>query len=71
MALAAAYAGVKAIFKDVNAIDPDLQFDVVVWLEKNGSAVGLIIVPEHVDLYQPPHAPVPANYDFAGYAYCA
>lgn len=70
MALAAAYHGVKAVFKS-NVIAPDLQFDVVVWLEKNGSAVGLIVVPEQTELYQPPHAPVPEDYYFAGYAYCS
>lgn len=70
MATSAAYPGVKAVFKDVNAIDPEIQFDVVLWLERNGSAEGLIIVPEFVQLYQAPHAPVPSNYYFAGYAYC-
>lgn len=71
MALAAAYPGVRAVFTDTVGNDPDLQFNVVVWLEKNGSAVGLIVVPDHTELYQPAHAPVASNYDFAGYAYCS
>lgn len=70
MAVAAAYPGVKAVFRDRNNVDPDLLFDVVLWKERGGSEVGLIIVPEYVDLYQPANAPVPANYVFAGYAYC-
>lgn len=70
MAIAAA-PGVKAVFKDVNSIDPDVVFDVVLWKEEDGSAVGLIVVPGFVDLYQPAHAPVAPNYYFAGYAYCA
>lgn len=69
MALAAAYHGVKAVFK--SDVDPDLMFDVVVWLEKNGSAIGLVVVPGQMELYQPPHAPVPVGYNFCGYAYCA
>lgn len=70
MAIAAAYPGVKAVFKDVNLVDPDLKFDVVLWKETGGSEVGLIVVPEYTDLCQPANAPVPSNYYFAGYAYC-
>lgn len=71
MAIAAAYPGVKAVFKDVNSVDPDLLYNVVLWKEKGGSEVGLIVVEGYVDLYQPAHAPVPPNYYFAGYAYCS
>lgn len=70
MAIAAAYPGVKAVYKDKNNVLPDLQFDVVLWKEKSGSEVGLITVPGHADLYQPANAPVPSEYVFAGYAYC-
>lgn len=70
MAIAAAYHGVKAVFKDVNMVDSDLQFDVVLWKETGGAEIGLIIVPGYVDLYQPANAPVPSSYYFAGYAYC-
>lgn len=68
--IAAAYPGVKAIFKHVNLLGPELRFDVVVWKESGAEAVGLIVVPGHVDLYQPGHAPVPIDYVFSGYAYC-
>lgn len=69
--IAAAYPGVKAVFSDINAVDPDLEFDVVLWKETSGAEVGLIVVPGYVDLYQPQHAPVPSNYKFSGYAYCS
>lgn len=71
MTIAAAYPGVKAVFSDINNVDPDLKFDVVLWKETGGAEVGLIVVPGYVDLYQPPNAPVPSNYVFAGYAYCS
>lgn len=70
MAIAAAYPGVKAVFKDINDVDPDLLFDVVLWKESGGAEIGLMIVPGYVDLYHPSNAPVPPNYVFAGYAYC-
>ena len=70
MGIAAAYPGVKAVFKDSLLIDPDLLFDVVLWKESGGKEIGLIAVPDHIDLYHPAHAPVPANYVFSGYAYC-
>lgn len=65
-----AYTGIKAVFKDVNLIDPDILFDVVIWQEDGGVQVGLIVVPESTKLIHPVHAPVPFNYIFTGYAYC-
>lgn len=70
MGIAAAYPGVKAVFKDRDEIEPDLLFDVVLWKEFGGSEVGLIVVPGYVDLYQPANAPVPSPYVFKGYAFC-
>lgn len=70
MSIAAAYPGVKAVFSDVNDIDPDLKFDVVAWKESGAEVIGWFVVLEHPALYHPGSAPVPANYVFAGYAYC-
>jgi hypothetical protein len=64
------YPGVKAIFKDTNAVDPDIIFDVGTWHGTRGTVVGLIVIPNSSKLVHPVHAPVPANYVFSGYAYC-
>lgn len=69
--ISSAYPGVKAVFSDINVVDPDLTFDVVVWKESGAEVVGLIVVEGYPQLYVPAHAPVPANYVFAGYAYCS
>lgn len=67
--ITAAYPGVKAIF--TNSVDPDIKFDVVLWRESGAEAIGLFVVPGQSQLYHPGNAPVPADYGFYGYAYCA